>query len=105
MFPRIVALEREKANRLYSKKHEFRASLCALEETEVKLAAERKAESEHLWPKSHHSYHIHALMVETSLKPYASIGSMENFETGRSRRFRSRWSRTHLRIRMSTPYI
>lgn len=45
VYCRILALERDRRLHLYSKRHEYRALYCTLEELDVKLCAERKAES------------------------------------------------------------
>jgi len=48
---RVVLLERERASQLCSKRHEFRGIFCSLEETELRMYQQRKAESKTLlWP-------------------------------------------------------
>lgn len=44
-YQRAMLLERERSSQLYSRRHEFRKVFCALEEAEVKLNQQRKAES------------------------------------------------------------
>ena len=51
-----MLLERERTSQLYSRRHEFRKVFCALEEAEVKLSQQRKAES-----KRH--VHVHTCIV------------------------------------------
>lgn len=46
---RVVLLERERASQLYSKKHEFRGIFSFLEETELRMHQQRKAESKTLY--------------------------------------------------------
>ena len=42
---RILALEKNKNTRLYSKRHEFRSLYCTLEEQELKFFADRRIKS------------------------------------------------------------
>ena len=45
---RVLLLERERASQLYSKRHEFRGIFCSLEEAELRMHQQRKAESKTL---------------------------------------------------------